>query len=117
MSDCPIPHRECPYSATVTTHQANMQQIMDLLQELRSDMKTVKVSLGNMPLLEQDLRYQKEALDRAFENIRTLENVIEAHKAKLSELRGMRRMAVLVWTVMGSGLGLALFKLFAPVVG
>lgn len=113
MNECPsINGGMCPQVSNITDLQQNMAVIMSLLTELRDDMKTVKLTVATIATLELEHRHQKEALDRAFTRIKELEDKIMKHQTEFDQIRGMKSLAIGLWTILAGGLGLVIVKVF-----
>lgn len=112
--DCPIPSGQaCPHSSTINVNQTQLAVILDRLNEVRDGMKALKNSVAQIATLEQGHAYHKEALSRAFDKITELEKVTEAHENEFSQFKGMKQLAIGLWSLLAGGLGVVILKVFS----
>lgn len=111
--DCPLPNNKmCHHDQSMTTMEVHLETNNRLLMDLKIDMKEVKASLAAIGLIEQKQKYSDEAMDRAFAEIRRLKEITESHQAVLNEFSGMKKLAIVLWSVLGSGVIAILAKLY-----
>lgn len=114
---CPtITGGACPHIPIISTLQANMGEIMRTLNELKTSMEALTKMTTTIVVVEKEQGYQKEALERAFKQIDALSKASELHTNELNEIHAMKKLAVGLWTVLASGLGVVILKLFAPII-
>lgn len=112
-NECPIPANQlCPHTGTLAQLQTNIGGMLECLKDLRDDMKDVKKSVSTITILEQGQNFHKEALERAFRKIESIDEAVENHEKTLQQFEGMKKLAIVLWTVLASGLGVVLMKVF-----
>lgn len=102
----------CPHDGRIEVQQANLVMILDRLNELKEDMKELKKSVATVAMLEEGHKHHKEAIERAFKVIKELEEKTDEHEQALHQFRGMKAMAVGLWSVLAGGLGVVIIKVF-----
>lgn len=111
MTDCPT---NCPYVGRITTLEAQHNLLTPLVNKIDSKMDQVIVSLGKIEVIELKHATHTEALDRAFKRIEDNEKQLEATtvivRDVLSQLKGMMRVAIVLWTIFGGALGFILTR-------
>lgn len=130
MAECGI--TTCPHESAIARLTQQDSTLVEMLRDVRDDMKEVKATVQIVKVLELENKHTKETLGRAFTRIEALEaqkaatgtvseferrlNAIEtsreAYDAFINQFKGASRLAWLLWTVMAGGLGVVIFKLF-----
>ena len=80
------------------------------LGELRLELKEIKSNTQIVNTVVNDQTYYKDSLSRAFHRIETLEEKNEGFVAIINKWDGARRLAWILWTIMGSSVALLLLK-------
>ena len=92
--------------ALLRAHYLNLQKTLDTMS---NKMDSILVEMANVRTLEGKLGHHNEALNRAFMRIEVVEKQSD-ETAKLllefmAQIRGMTKLAVALWTVMGGVVG------------
>ena len=112
--ECPIPNdRACPHTSTIVNSQTQMAVIIDRLGEIKEDLKSLKIGVSHIATLEQNAATHKEALGRAFDEIKAVAEKVEEHAGIIQQFEGMKKLAMVLWTVLASGVGVVLLKVFS----
>jgi hypothetical protein len=82
-----------------------MRFILERLNELRDDLRSVKTAVAVITKLEQDHSYAKEAMSRAFDRIGALEKHREEHEAVLQQAKGAKITITVLWAITGTTVG------------
>ena len=102
----------CQHSDTVSRLLAKDYETSEWRKELKSDIRDIKDAMLEIRDIKADQVHAKMAIERAFLEIGSL----KAHKGDvekfIAKVDGMTAMAWALWTILASGLGVALFKLF-----
>lgn len=110
MSDC----NNCPYIERISRVESNYQHTLPVITAMNSKLDTVILSLGKIEVLESKHNNHSEALGRAFERIEAIEKqTMDTSKAVsdlLSQIKGMTRLAMVLWSVMGASVGFIFSK-------
>ena len=127
----------CPHEGTIAQLKQHDTMMMDMLREVRDDLKEVKGSVHVLGAIQAEAAHQKEALTRAFLRIeilekekahdtelsamalrvKALESAKESYDAFINQVHGMKTLAWGLWTVLAGGLGLVVFRLFSLTTG
>lgn len=111
MSDCPS---TCPYVGQIAKLESENGHITPVIASISSKLDQVIIGLGRVELLEVKHNNHAEALTRAFTRIENIEKqVAETSRVladTLSQIKGMTRVAVVLWTVMGGFVGFIITK-------
>jgi hypothetical protein len=106
------PGHPCPHAGAINRLIAREEDSADWRQELKSDIRDIKEAMLEIRDIKADQVHAKMAIERAFLAI----NALDKHKTEMqmfiSKVDGMTKMAWALWTILASGLGVALFKLF-----
>jgi len=112
--DCPLPSNQiCPHTGTLAQLQTNIGGMLECLKDLRDDIRDVKKTTSVIPLIEQGQNFHKEALEGVFKRIDGIHATVEDHEKTLQQFEGMKKLAIVLWTVLASGLGVVLMKVFS----
>lgn len=104
--DCPIPvGQACPHSQTIGVTQMHMTVILDTLKDIKQDVRDLKI-------IAPKLDTHNDAIERAFAEIKKLDEKLEQHDNILNQFEGMKKLAMMLWTVLASGLGVVILKVF-----
>lgn len=82
------------------------------MDELRVELKEIKANTQIVNTVVNDQTYYKDSLHRAFDRIEKLEAKHDDYDAMVHRWEGARSLAWVVWTIMASGIGLLIFKVF-----
>lgn len=82
------------------------------MDELRVELKEIKSNTQIVNQVVNDQTYYKDSLSRAFSRIEKIEDKHDEYDAIIHRWEGARALAWVVWTIMASGLGLLMFKVF-----
>lgn len=124
--------QSCAHDTAIAKHDASIDTLAKYLEEMRSDIKEMKNVLQVLSAVQVETTHTKESLNRAFGRIEALErekahdddvsslekrifSLEEARKdydAFINQARGMKTLAWALWTILASGLGLVIVKLF-----
>lgn len=111
---CSIPLKGACQHADLLTSLANRDhELSPWRQELRADIKDIKLAVQGIETLKVEHGHHKEALNRAFTRIEGLETYRIEVQQFIARVDGMRAMAWALWTLLASGVGVALVKLFS----
>lgn len=107
-----VPGSPCPHTAVINRLIAREEDSSDWRQDLKTDISAIKTAMLEIRDLKADAVHSKMAIERAFLEI----NSLQSHKGEvekfIARVDGMTAMAWALWTILASGLGVALFKLF-----
>lgn len=111
MPDC----NNCPYIERITRVESNYQHTLPVITAMNNKLDIVIISLGKIEVLESKHNNHSEALGRAFERIEVIETqIMDTSKAVsdlLSQIKGMTRLAMVLWAVMGASVGFIFNKM------
>lgn len=107
-----ITNESCPHSASIGSLETHIELMMIAMKELSADMKAVRLAVSDIAKLEQAQGYDRRAVDDLAKKVEKLEKDCDEYRELVTEFKGMKRLLQILWTVGGSGLGIALFKLF-----
>lgn len=111
---CSIPLKgACQHADLLTSLTNRDYELSHWRQELRSDIKDIKMAVQGIETLKVEHGHHKEALNRAFSRIEGLETHRTEVQQFIARVDGMRAMAWALWTLLASGVGVALVKLFS----
>lgn len=110
MPDC----NNCPYIERISRVESSYQHSLPVITAMNGKLDVVILSLGKIEVLESKHNNHSEALGRAFERIEAIEKqTMDTSKAVsdlLSQIKGMTRLATVLWTVMGASVGFIFSK-------
>lgn len=86
------------------------------LSEIRLELREIKSNTEVFQRLSIDHAYNKDSISRAFSRIEKLEVKQEEYNAMINQWKGARTLAWTVWTILGSGVGLLILKVFFGVL-
>lgn len=113
MSDCA---HSCPYAGRITKLETQYDYITPLMNKMDNKLDKVIVGLGRVELLELKHSNHSESIDRAFTRIELVEKQVESTAKVLSDLlsqiKGMTRLAMVLW----AGTGATVIYLFNKVL-
>lgn len=105
----------CSHSAEIALLKQQTEQFIELLREIKNDIAFVRREVTAIKTLETEHNHHKEDLKRAFDRLEKLETAHAALQTLVttftSRVEGMARMAWIMWTVIGSGVGYIVVKL------
>ena len=105
----------CSQLGRIAKLEAQHDHVLSAIGKMDEKLDRVIVMLGRVEVLESKHITHNEALSRAFARIESSERRIDDTALKLndlmSQIKGMTRAAVLLWTVMGGSVTYALIKL------
>jgi len=105
-------HVPCPHSTAINRLLARDEETTIWRQDLKTDIGAIKSAMLEIRDLKADAVHSKMAIERAFLEI----NSLQKHKGEverfISKVDGMTAMAWALWTILGSGVVVSLFKLF-----
>ena len=111
---CTVPLKGyCVHADTITALSHTDREVGAWRTELRADIKDIKQAVSGIEILKTEHGYHKEALNRAFVRIEGLETHRTEVQQFIARVDGMRAMAWALWTLLASGVGVALIKLFS----
>jgi hypothetical protein len=106
------PNVPCPHATAINRLVARDEDGSVWRNDLKTDIVAIKNAMLEIRDLKADSVHSKMAIERAFLEI----NSLQKHKGEverfISKVDGMTAMAWALWTILASGLGVALFKLF-----
>ena len=102
----------CAHADTITSLANRDLEVSAWRQEVRADLKEIKAATAGIELLRVEHNHHKEAMNRAFGRIESLETHRSEVTQFIARVQGMTALAWALWTILSGGLGLALFKLF-----
>lgn len=110
---CTLPLKGyCTHADTITGLANRDLEVSAWRQEVRADLKEIKAATAGIELLRVEHSHHKEAMNRAFGRIESLETHRSEVTQFIARVQGMTALAWTLWTILSGGLGLALFKLF-----
>ena len=86
------------------------------LSEIRLELREIKSNTEVFQRLSIDHAYNKDSISRAFSRIEKLEVKQEEYNAMINQWKGARTLAWTVWSILGSGVGLLILKVFFGVL-
>ena len=102
----------CSHADTISALVNKDQHLSSWREELRTDVKDIKKAVEGMEVLKIEHGHTRESLTRAFNRI----ELLEVHKSNMekfiAKIEGMTSLAWVLWTILTSGVGIALFKIF-----
>ena len=102
----------CSHADTISALVNKDQHLSSWREELRTDVKDIKKAVEGLEVLKIEHGHTRESLTRAFDRI----EILEAHKSSIEKfvarIEGMTSLAWVLWTILTSGVGIALFKIF-----
>ena len=84
----------------------------NFFSEIRSELKDIKAHTSVLSGIVIDSNYHKDSLSRAFERIEKLENKEKDFDAYINKIEGAKRLAYVLWTIMGTSVGAVVLKMF-----
>lgn len=107
---------QCPHIGRIARLEAQHDHVLRTVQKIDEKIDKVLLSLGRVEVLESKHIHHNEALARAFKRIEdTEEQVSDTAKALndlISQIRGMSRLAVVLWTLLSGIVGTVATKVF-----
>lgn len=82
------------------------------LSEIRAELKDIKTNTSVFNTVVVDHNYHKDSLNRAFKRIEVLEAKDKEYEAIINQVKGARTLAYTLWTILGTGVGALLIKVF-----
>lgn len=114
MSDC---FNQCPHLGRIAKLETQYDHVTPLINKLDGKLDQVILSLGRVEVLESKHNNHAESLARAFDRIGLIErqslDTARALADLLSQIKGMTRMGIILWTAMGSAVGFILTRVLA----
>jgi hypothetical protein len=105
----------CTQLGRIATLEAQHDHVLHAIGKMDEKLDRVITMLGRVEVLESKHLSHNEALARAFSRIELAERRLDETALKLndlmSQIKGMTRAAVVLWTVMGGSVTYALIKL------
>lgn len=102
----------CSHADTISALVNKDEHLSSWREELRTDVKDIKKTVEGLEVLKIEHGHTRESLTRAFNRI----EVLEEHKGNMekfiAKVEGMTSLAWVLWTILTSGVGIALFKIF-----
>lgn len=86
------------------------------LSEIRLELREIKSNTEVFQRLSIDHAYNKDSISRSFSRIEKLEEKQAQYDAMINKMEGAKTLAWTVWTVLGSGVGLLILKVFFGVL-
>ena len=128
--DCPM--QNCPHHGTIAKLEQYDDHIIEFIREIRDDVRELKTAVSSIQVIQNEHLHIKDAIARSFARIEVLErerahdkdvdNLIQRVKEIeracenyddfIAQVRGMKSLAWALWTILASGMGAILFKLF-----
>jgi hypothetical protein len=94
--------------------EAQHDYTLPMIGKMDGKLDQLLVALSRVEVLENNHSTQNEALDRAFGRIESVERQVtdttRALSDLLSQIKGMTRLAMVLWTIMGVSVGFILNK-------
>ena len=103
----------CQHADVITQLMQSELSQKEWRKEIKEDLKEIKESVQNIQTLKVQHEHHKEAVVRAFDRIDKLEKHKIEVEAFINQVQGMKLFAWAVWTVLASGLGLVVLKVFS----
>lgn len=116
---------ECKQEAKIAMLEQRDAMIIDLLGKLEQKTDLILMQITKVAVLEVNHDHQSEALARAFNRIESLERAVSDSAKEsarqieslgtetrkfMNQMEGMAKGARILWTIMGSGLGIMMVK-------
>jgi hypothetical protein len=106
------PGGPCPHVTDINRLLAKDVETSEWRKELKADIRDIKDAMLEIRDIKADQVHAKIAIERAFIEISSLKEHKGEVEKFISKVDGMTAMAWALWTILASGLGVALFKLF-----
>lgn len=111
MSDC---SPTCPFGNRITKLETQYDLLTPLVSKIDLKLDQVILGLSRVEILELKHDNHSESLNRAFSRIEATEKQIaattQAVQDMISQVKGMARVALVVWTLFGATVGFILNK-------
>lgn len=111
MPDCST---NCPHLPRILKLETQFDHIHPLINKMDGKLDQVILGLGRIEVLESKHMNHADALNRAFERIEEVEKqskeTSRALADLLSQIKGMTRMAIVLWAIMGASVGYIINK-------
>ena len=101
----------CSYADTILALVNKDEHLSSWREELRADVKDIKKTVEGLEVLKIEHGHTRESLTRAFNRIATLEEHKSDMERFIAKVEGMTSLAWVLWTILTSGVGIALFKI------
>ena len=112
MPECDL---GCNQSSRIAKLETQHDYVGSMINHMNAKLDQVIIGLGNVALLEVKHNNHAESLNRAFSRIEIVEKQAATTQQALAEIlnqiRGMARMAVVVWACIGGTLGYLITKI------
>lgn len=113
-TSCPNP-ASCSQLTRIAKLETQHDHVLLAIGKMDEKLDRVLMALSRVEVLESKHLSHNEALTRAFSRIESAERRLDDMALKLndlmSQIKGMTRAAVVLWTVMGGSVTYALIKL------
>jgi hypothetical protein len=106
------PHLPCPHATAINRLVARDEDSSVWRQDLKTDISAIKNAMLEIRDLKADSVHSKMAIERAFLEINSLQKHKNEVEKFISKVDGMTAMAWALWTILGSGVVVSLFKIF-----
>ena len=117
MAETPCNLIHCPHVGRISKLEAQQDHVAQTVLKIDAKLDQVLLALGRVEVLENKHAHHTEALGRAFARIESIEKQSRDTAAALSDLmsqiKGMSRLALVIWMVMGSAVGVLVTKVFS----
>lgn len=113
MSSPAINHETCPFIGPVSELKIQVQYITKAVEDLKEDLGEIKGTLVSLRSISDSQIVFEKSLERLFAKIKEQELIIQEHEKTLNQFEGMKKLAMLLWTVLASGVGVVLLKIFS----
>lgn len=111
MPDCSV---NCPHTSRITKLETQYDLLVPTIGKIDGKLDIVVGGLNRVELLETKHSTHTEAIERAFKRIEVVEaqsvTTAKALADMLSQLKGMYRLGVVMWVVLGGTIGFILNK-------
>jgi hypothetical protein len=107
-----VPGAPCPHTGVINKLVARGEDSNEWRQDLKADIREIKDAMLEIRDIKADQVHAKIAIERAFVEIGNLKNHKGEMEKFIAKVDGMTSLAWALWTILASGLGVALFKLF-----
>lgn len=115
MTPCTPIH--CPHAGRISKLEAQQDHVAQVVLKMDGKLDQVLLALGRVEVLESKHAHHTEALGRAFARIESIEkqskDTATALNDLMSQIKGVSRLAIVLWTVLGGTVGVLITKVFA----
>ena len=93
-------------------HETLLENIKKMEDRFDAKLDLILSQLNKVAILEEKHTYQSASLERAFTRIKDLDDQVDALSSFKDQVKGMARMAYLIWGAMGVSIAAIVAKVY-----